>query len=134
MKIGFSFGRCIRDIVQGDISIDDVAFIITATSIHTREQIDHVILVYMGESGYLLGLEYTDCLSVAQQLWDTNRLLQPRRQGLHRHMQPESSIWVDMFPTKLSNNESVKTAWNSYRFMLHMVENVDADAIEAFKK
>ena len=133
MKIGFSLGRCIRDIVNGETSIDDVAFLITATCIHTREQIDNVILVYMNEPGYLLGLDYDQCLLVAQQLWDSNRLLQPRRQGMHRHAQPESSIWVDIFPTELSNNESVKNAWDTYRFMLHMVENVDVESTEVFK-
>ncbi len=133
MKIGFSLGRCIRDIVNGDVSTDDVAFIITATSIHSREQLDNVIRVYCGEPGYLLGLKFEECLSAAQNLWDTNRLLQPRKQGLHRHMQPESSIWVDIFPTELSGNESVKKAWDAYRFMLHMVENVDNEATEVFK-
>lgn len=133
MKIGFSLGRCVRDIVNGSIDINDVAFIITATSIHSREQIDHVIQVYLSEPNYLLGLDYNQCLTVAQNLWDSNRLLQPRKQGLHRHMQPESSIWVDMFPTELSKNESVKKAWDSYRFMLHMVENIDNEATEVFK-
>lgn len=133
MKIGFSLGRCIRDIVRGDISTDDVAFIITATSIHEREQLDNVIRVYCGEPGYLLGLEFEQCLAVAQNLWDTNRLLQPRKQGLHRHAQPESSVWVDMFPTELSGNEAVRTAWEKYRFMLHMIENVDNEATEVFK-
>jgi len=133
MKIGFSLGRCIRDIVKGDISIDDVAFIITATSIHEREQLDRVIDLYMGEPGYLLGLDHTRCLVVAQDLWDSNRLLQPRKQGLHRHQQPENAIWVDIFPTSLSENESVKKAWDAYRFMIHMVENVDTEATEVFK-
>lgn len=133
MKIGFSLGRCVRDIVNGDVSVDDVAFIITATSIHEREKLDHVISIYMTEPNYLLGLDYNQCLEVAQTLWDTNRLLQPRKQGLHRHMQPENSVWVDIFPTSLSNNESVKNAWDSYRFMLHMVENVDTEATEIFK-
>jgi hypothetical protein len=133
MKIGFSLGRCVRDIVSGHVSINDVAFIITATAIHEREQLNNVIAVYCGEPNYLLGLEFEVCLEVAQKLWDTNRLLQPRKQGLHRHMQPESSVWVDMFPTELSQNESVKKAWDGYRFMLHMVENVDTDALETFK-
>jgi len=133
MKIGFSFGRCIRDIVNNDISVDDVAFVITATNIHTRDQIENVIAMYMGEPEYLLGLDFEKCLEAAYSLWDTNRLIQPRRQGLHRHAQPESSVWVDMFPTELSNNESVKRAWDSYRFMLHMVENVDNEATEVFK-
>jgi hypothetical protein len=133
MKIGFSLGRCVRDIVEGTVSIDDVAFIITATSIHTREQLDNVIQVYCGEPNYLLNLDYDECLSVAQNLWDSNRLLQPRRQGIHRHAQPESSVWVDMFPTALSDKEPVKKAWEQYRFMLHMVENVDNEATEAFR-
>jgi hypothetical protein len=38
-----------------------------------------------------------------------------------------------MFPTELSNNESVKKAWDAYRFMMHMVENVDTEAMEVFK-
>ena len=133
MKIGFSLGRCVRDIVRGEVSIDDVAFIITATSITAREQLDNVVLMYETEPRYLQGLDHNECLAVAQQLWDTNRLLQPRRQGLHRHAQPENSVWVDMFPTELSQNESVKNAWNAYRFMLHMVENVDTEAIQVFK-
>ena len=133
MKIGFSLGRCVRDIVNDDICIDDVAFVIAATNIREREQIDNVILMYTSEPGYLLGLDKKRCIEVAQQLWDTNRLLQPRRQGMSRHMQPENSVWVDMFPTELSNNESVKRAWDAYRFMLHMTENVDNEALETFK-
>ena len=133
MKIGFSFGRCIRDIVNGDISIDDVAFLITATFIRDEKHISNVIGTYMGEPGYLLGLDYDKCMETALALWNTNRVLQPRAQGMHRHMQPESSIWVDIFPTALSDNESVKKAWDGYRFMLHMVENVDTEATEVFK-
>ena len=133
MKIGFSLGRCVRDIVRGDVDINDVAFLITATYIQSEEQLDDVILQYTGEPGYLLGLKYDDCVTVAKNLWNTNRILQPRKQGLHRHQQPENSIWVDIFPTELSTNDSVKRAWDNYRFMIHMVENVDNEAIEIFK-
>jgi hypothetical protein len=133
MKIGFSFGRCVRDIVNGDVAIDDVAFIIAATNIREVEQLAPVISDYMIRDDYLYGLDEDRCQQVALELWNSNKLLQPRRQGLHRHKQPENSVWVDMFPTELSNNESVKNAWNGYRFMLHMVENVDTDALEIFK-
>jgi hypothetical protein len=133
MKIGFSLGRCVRDIVNGDINIDDVAFIISATCIREVEQLSPVIQDYMYRNDYLLGLDEEKCQEVALSLWNSNRLLQPRRQGLHRHMQPEGAIWVDIFPTKTSDNESVKKAWDSYRFMLHMVENVDNEALDTFK-
>jgi hypothetical protein len=134
MKIGFSLGRCVRDIVKENVSINDVAFIIAATNIHSEEQLIHVIEDYMyRDDEYLYGLDKEQCQAVALDLWSTNRILQPRRQGMHRHRQPENAVWVDMFPTVTSNSESVKTAWDAYRFMLHMVENVDQEAMAAFK-
>ena len=133
MKIGFSLGRCIRDIVTEDVALDDVAFIIGATAIRSEEQLADVISEYMWRDGYLLNLDEEECQHVAKELWQTNRLLQPRLQGMHRHRQPENAVWVDIFPTALSENQSVKTAWDSYRFMLHMVENVDVEATDIFK-
>ena len=133
MKIGFSFGRCIRDIVNGDVNIDDVAFIITATAMRSEEHMIRVVDDYMFRNEYLYGLNEAECKRVATELWNTNRLLQPRLQGIHRHKQPENSIWVDMFPTVPTQSEAVVNAWNSYRFMIHMVENVDNEALEVFK-
>jgi len=133
MKIGFSFGRCIRDIVNGEVDIDSVAFIIGATAIRDQEQMLRVIDDYMFRDEYLYGLDESKCKEVATQLYSSNKLLQPRLQGIHRHMQPENAVWVDMFPTVNSNNDAVKQAWDGYRFMLHMVESVDCDALEAFK-
>lgn len=133
MKIGFSFGRCVRDIVNGDVNIDDVAFIITATAMRSEEHMIRVVDDYMFRNEYLYGLNEAECKRVATELWNTNRLLQPRLQGIHRHKQPENSIWVDMFPTVPTQSEAVVNAWNSYRFMIHMVENVDNEALEVFK-
>ena len=133
MKIGFSIGRCIRDIVNGDVDLESVAFIIAATAIRDEETLNSVVEDYMWRSGYLSGLDEQRCKEVALELWNSARILQPRLQGLHRHKQPENAIWVDIFATVNSNNEAVKTAWDSYRFMLHMVENVDQDSLEVFK-
>lgn len=135
MKIGFSLGRCVRDIVTGDVSIDDVAFIIAATAIRDGEKkLEQVIDDYLYRPDYLDGLDSVKCQTVAKALYDSNRIIQPRLQGMHRHMQPENAVWVDLFPTVATQNESVKTAWDAYRFMLHMVENVDTEALETFKQ
>jgi hypothetical protein len=133
MKIGFSLGRCIRDIVQGNIDINDVAFIIAATNIHEIDQLGRVIDDYMFREDYLYGLDETHCHAIALELWNANKILQPRRQGMHRHRQPEGSLWVDLFPTALSTNEAVKKSWDAYRFMLHMTENVDNESMKVFK-
>jgi hypothetical protein len=133
MKIGFSLGRCIRDIVRNDVDMNDVAFIIAATNIHSEEQLAQVVDSYLYRDDYLYMLDEAECQRVALELWNSNRILQPRRQGMHRHKQPENSVWVDMFPTGLSSNEAVKKSWDAYRFMLHMTENVETDALEIFK-
>ena len=133
MKIGFSFGRCIRDIADGKISLDDVAFIISATDISDREQIRAVILEYSTSRQYLKGIDHDLAMQIAYDIWDTSRLIQPRRQGLPRHRQPAGTVWVDMFPTVLSDNTAVKNAWTAYRTMINMVENIDTEALETFK-
>ena len=133
MKIGFSLGRCVRDIVEGKISEDEVAFIITATCIREPEQLGPVIDDYMLRDEYLYGLDAEECHRVAQSLWDNSKLIQPRREGIHRHKQPTNSIWVDIFPTEFSRNESVKKAWDHYRLMLQMTDNIDNEALETFK-
>lgn len=133
MKIGFSLGRCVRDIANEQVSLDDVAFLITATRVHDEEQLDNVISHYMYEPGYLLDLDFEKCKQIARDLWNSNRIIQPRAQGMRRHMQPENAIWVDIFPTVSSDNIAVKKAWDAYRFMIHMVENVDTEATEVFK-
>jgi hypothetical protein len=133
MKIGFSLGRCIRDIVKGEVYLADVAFVIAATNIHSEEQLAQVVDSYLYRDDYLYMLDEAECQRVALELWTSNRILQPRRQGMHRHKQPENAVWVDMFPTANSNNDAVKKAWDAYRFMLHMTENVDNEAIEIFK-
>lgn len=133
MKIGFSLGRCIRDIAKNEVAVEDVAFIIAATAIRDEEQLACVVEDYMYRDNYLLGLDEIECKAIALNLWISNKILQPRLQGLHRHMQPENSVWVDLFPTAASNNDTVKRAWDAYRFMLHMTENVDTEAMETFK-
>lgn len=134
MKIGFSLGRCIRDIANGDVDIDDVAFIIAATRIEDEDGLKMVVEEYMYRGDYLSGQDEGKCQQIAANLWSSSKILQPRREGMYRHMQPESSIWVDMFPTVLSENESVKKAWDAYRFMIHMIENVDMESMEVFKR
>lgn len=133
MKIGFSLGRCVRDIADGRVDIDDVAFIIAATFIKDEQQLRHVVENYATYGPYMSKNGAEACYDAALKLWNSSKILQPRREGLHRHMQPADSVWVDIFPTALSDNDNVKNAWNNYRIMINMVENIDNDAMEIFK-
>ena len=128
MKIGFSLGRSVRDIVKGLVSIDDVLWIISSTHVETEEQLYQVISQYAYEPTYLYGLDIDECQRVALQIFDSGRLLQPRALGIRRTMVPEGAVWADLFPTILSEKEAVKTAWNGYRMMLQLTEQLPEDA------
>lgn len=128
MKIGFSLGRCVRDIVKGLVSIDDVLWIISGTHVETEDQLYRVIEEYQYEPSYLGGLDAEECQRVALQIFDSGRLLQPRALGIRRTMVPEGSVWADLFPTVLSEKEAVKTAWNGYRMLLQLTEQLPEDS------
>ena len=43
MKVGFSLGRCIRDIVNNVVDIEDVIVIIAGTKFETQEQLIRIV-------------------------------------------------------------------------------------------
>lgn len=133
MKVGFSFGRCIRDIVNGDVSYDDVAFIISGTALRDADAIEHCIYAYLSEPSYLLGLDRDKCVKIGLQLYEEGKVFQPRLQNIQAFRIPEQSVWADLFPTSVANSESAKKAWEQYRFMIHMTEQVPEDAKEHWR-
>jgi hypothetical protein len=124
MKIGFSFGRCIRDIVKGDVDINDVVAIITRTRMTEPEDMKFVIAEYMYVPHYLMDLDEEKCQEVGLELWTTGRLHQPRNFGTRPVRIIEDHVWMDLVPTKLSDHEGVKEAWEQYRIMLKLSDIV----------
>jgi hypothetical protein len=134
MKIGFSFGRCIRDIVNGDVDYNDVAWIISGTALRDEEAVKWCIDDYMYRNDYLVGLDRDQCTDVGLRLFNEGKVFQPRLQNIRAFHIPEGALWADLFPTSLSDNSAAKSAWDAYRFMLHMVEQVPEDAKENWTK
>ena len=134
MKVGFSLGRCVRDIVNGDIDYDDVAFIITGTALRDEDAIKWCVDDYMMRRDYLWGLDKDACESVTIRLYREGKIFQPRLQNIRAFHIPEGSIWADLFPTALQNNVAARKAWDSYRFFVHMTTLVPEDSLEVSKK
>jgi hypothetical protein len=130
MKVGFSLGRCIRDIVNDIVSYDDVAFIITGTALRDEDSIKMCVEDYMYRNDYLAGLEQEQCTEIGLRLFNEGKLFQPRLQGIRAFRIPEGAIWADLFPTNVSDSDAVKKAWEAYRFMLHMTTQVHEDLKE----
>lgn len=125
MKIGFSFGRCIRDIVNGDVDINDVLVIIARTHMETAAHVTGVVDAYMDRRAYLDGLDQAKCLDVALTLWDSGRIHQPRVYGNNPSMVSEKYLWMDVSPSVNDADEIVKDAWNHYRAMLNLMHGAE---------
>jgi hypothetical protein len=92
MKIGLSLSRCVKDIVNGVVHIDDVYCIVTGT----RAVDDRQWLLLMGTYGLSewRGMEST-AMAIANVLRDSGRIVQPRVLNIP----PPSlarSIWIEV--------------------------------------
>jgi hypothetical protein len=122
MKVGFSFGRCVRDIVNGTVDIKDVMVILARTRMESAEHVDGVVEAYMDRRGYLWGLDETRCKEVASQLYQQGKIFQPRLENHYPgSMVHESYVWMDLFPTTHEDNDLVRKAWQQYQVALRLV-------------
>lgn len=129
MKIGFSFGRCLRDIVNGTVDYDDVYLIVSRTLIQDSTHVDGVVEEYLYRSGYLMGLDEAKCYELGQKLYLDGKLYQPRKYGFHPRMVAEDALWMDLAPcilgvdedgTSPMESEQVQSAWKQYQLALKM--------------
>ena len=123
MKIGFSFGRCIRDIVNGVVDFDDVLLIVTRTRIDDLEYLPEMINEYMSNPHYLADLDEDTCLDVAVRLWESGKIHQPLTYGARLHHVTEQHLWMDVVPTATDMDPGLKEAWEAYRMLLVMRGN-----------
>jgi hypothetical protein len=135
MKIGLSYSRCVRDIVDGVVDINDVLVIITRTDFDPRddEQWQGIWQGYAGGSdaalmrGFFGGSNpewhgYKDededrFRSVSIELWETGKFHQPRKFGAHPRRRRE--IWLEaVLPSsELDKNPAVKDAWDQFQML-----------------
>jgi hypothetical protein len=133
MLVGLSFSRCVRDIVDGKVDIDDVLVLITRTDFdpHNDDQWQGIWEGYSGGSAAksmrrLFGGSNPEWFgtsdededryrSVSIELWETGKMHQPRRFGAHPSRRPE--IWLEtVLPNdELDKNPAAKKAWDQFQ-------------------
>lgn len=138
MKIGFSFGRCVRSIVLNEVDINDVLCIIARTYMPNEQDVEWVIDEYLTRRQYLMGLDSSQCKQVGLELWRSGRVIEPRSNGIHVMSVPQNCVWMDLYPTVVgSENASVKSAWESYRMLIGLAEQLpepDETSLRAVSK
>lgn len=139
MKIGLSYSRCIRDIVDGVVDINDVLIIITRTDFdpHDDEQWSNIWNGYGGgqsggslwsrpEWGLYPAEDEQKFRDVSIELYDTGKMHQPRKFGAHPTRRPE--IWLEaVLPSsELEKNPAAKKAWDNFQVIAGL-SNVNLD-------
>jgi hypothetical protein len=131
MKIGLSYSRCVRDIVDGVVDINDVLVLITRTDFdpHDDKQWEGIWIGYGGgtDNAYSRGFfsqsnpewagyhDEDQFRSVSIELWETGKLHQPRKFGAKPARRPE--IWLEtVLPdSEMENRPAVKEAWDQFQ-------------------
>jgi hypothetical protein len=73
-----------------------------------------------------MGLDRALCEEIGVRLFNSGKILEPRANGISPMQVPREYIWMDLFPTAPhgTENESVTAAWEQYRMLITMVEQL----------
>jgi len=135
MKIGLSYSRCLKDIIEGTVDINDVLIIIARTDFNPHDD-DEWRGIWAGYSkdaffSYPEWSNYNDSdeqrfRDVTIELYDSGRLHQPRKFGAHAVRRDE--VWLEaVLPSsELENNLAAKTAWEHFQTVAGLA-NVNID-------
>lgn len=125
MKVGLSFSRCIRDIVEARVEFDDVLVIVSRTDFdpHNDRHWEGIWNGYRydglgnpewaGAEPTLSDEDANDVYrNVTKNLYDKGKLHQPRQFGSHPPRMPY--YWLDCVITPEEHNPAQQKAWNNY--------------------
>jgi hypothetical protein len=128
MKVGLSYSRCVRDIVDGVVDIKDVLVLITRTDFDPRndEQWQGIWEGYGGGTSpgsiwsnpEWAGYDDEELFrKISCELYNTGKMHQPRQFGAHPSRRPE--IWLEtVLPnSELESNPTAKKAWDQFQMV-----------------
>jgi len=126
MKIGLSYSRCVLDIVEGRVDIDDVLVLITRTDFDPRDDMQWTGIWQGYTLGGMSNPEWANYdfhnkddedkfRSVSCMLYEDGKMHQPRKFGARPRRRPE--IWLEaVLPnSELDANPAAKMAWEKFQ-------------------
>lgn len=125
MKIGYSLSRCIPDIVEGRVLLDQVALIVTNTAFPhdqgVQNMVDDMISYHSSQRDWSI-LEPDHCRRVIFELINSCRIYQPRLfGGYNKVIRFDTPVWYDLVPNNVNDHPLVLDAWQQYCVALALV-------------
>jgi hypothetical protein len=124
MKIGLSYSRCVRDIVDGNVDIDDVLVVVSRTDFdpHNDDQWASIWEGYHDRYG-LSNPEWANYppedeqrfRDISCQLFTSGKLHQPRQFGAHPRRVPYYWLETVLPDLELQTRPAVKEAWDKFQ-------------------
>jgi len=130
MYVGTSLGRCLRSIILGEVSEDEVLLIITRTMTSDLEQFIGVVKQYYDEGNYtsrnpsdydLSVKSWEEVEALANRLYLRGKIHQPRNfaslgdQFIHPGL--SNDIWIEVSPKNRNTTPMVVEAYEKYKML-----------------
>jgi hypothetical protein len=125
MKVGLSYSRCILDIVEERVDINDVLVVVSRTDFDPNidEQWQGIWWGYT--AGGLSNPEWANWAhiegaedkfrAVTLQLWNDGKFHQPRKFGAYPQRRREFWLETMLISEEIEINPAVKSAWNNFQ-------------------
>lgn len=131
MKVGLSYSRCIRDIVDGVVDIDDVLVVISRTDFDPRDDTQWGSIWQGYHWSNPEWADYPDedearFRQATLDLYESGKLHQPRQFGAYPMRRRE--IWLEtVLPSsELENVPAAKAAWDKFQTVAGL-SNIELD-------
>jgi hypothetical protein len=126
MRIGLSYSRCVRDIVEGTVKITDVLVLITRTDFDPNNDSQWADIWQGYCHGGLSKPEWRNWdvdnkahealfRNVSLELYNTGKMHQPRQFGALLRRRPETWLESVLPSSELEKNPAVKDAWDQFQ-------------------
>lgn len=137
MKIGLSYSRCILDIVEGRVDIEDVLVVVARTDFDPTIDTQWAS-IWQGYTSFggLSNPEWSDYADeegaeqkfrdVTLELWNEGKFHQPRKFGAYPRRRPEFWLEAVLPSDELDRNPSIKKAWDNFQVVAGL-SNVTLD-------
>lgn len=132
MKIGLSYSRCILDIVEERVDIEDVLVIISRTDFDPRDDSQWASIwegycyggmsrAEWGDYDYNSKEDEDKFRTVSIMLWEDGKLHQPRKFGAYPRRLPY--YWVETFlpDDELDRNPAAKKAFEKFQIVAGLI-------------
>lgn len=135
LYIGTSLGGCLTSIMRGEMSEDNVMFIVTRTNCPDFDRYIKVVETYHKQGNpfsrdpeqyEMSNFPLEKVTDLATRLYQQGKIHQPRvfadYSGTYRHpTEYGSGLWMEVMPQYVGDNVSVKDAYEKYKMVRSLV-------------